>query len=577
MVNWLMHPDALGVVKTLFWGSVLMSLVSFLTDRHLYSLLKAHWKPICFCVALVLLWRIPTEGEFFHGTEYEDSYVYTVAGRQIAEHFRIEPGGPTLPYSINVCGVGSLTSCKQSYNYPEHLIGYPYILSVFFNTFGYRPSIGSIANVVCACLVDVLVFLLCIVIADDVIAALGAALIFAITPVFAVWGLETSAEPISNGCIILVLWFCLRYVFVGTGDRSRVNAFVTWCAFTSMLLLSLTVKRENILLPVVLPVMVFLVQFMNKRLASVSARRSWWMLLGAAFALMFSLQLRLFQTQSSQIALLKTFPLTAADLISYLPVFLGSFFVIQWYGGAVVLVLIGAIVAWRRKALALIPLSLFLGYVLLYAYHIRTYYEMWSGSTDSRAALRFSMSLMGMWSILAGLGTAWVFEWVRRTQAWKNHRVLGKWIAASIVVVIGGVSYFGTQYFREDVVADEFRMRIEPSLTAVRMAAQDQTKETYILTLEPLIPQMNAEPNVAVLNLHDVDDTVMKEIGFSVGMADVLYLDEAIHRTPADAERYKSQLAYLNQFQQSVQTSNTIFSVIRIRAVSAKNGLSQNH
>jgi hypothetical protein len=240
-------------------------------------------------------------------------------------------------------------------------------------------------------------------------------------------------------------------------------------------------------------------------------------------------------------------------------------------------VLIGAIVAWRRKALALIPLSLFLGYVLLYAYHIRTYYEMWSGSTDSRAALRFSMSLMGMWSILAGLGTAWVFEWVRRTQAWKNHRVLGKWIAASIVVVIGGVSYFGTQYFREDVVADEFRMRIEPSLTAVRMAAQDQTKETYILTLEPLIPQMNAEPNVAVLNLHDVDDTVMKEIGFSVGMADVLYLDEAIHRTPADAERYKSQLAYLNQFQQSVQTSNTIFSVIRIRAVSAKNGLSQNH
>jgi len=240
-------------------------------------------------------------------------------------------------------------------------------------------------------------------------------------------------------------------------------------------------------------------------------------------------------------------------------------------------VLIGAIVAWRRKALALIPLSLFVGYVLLYAYHIRTYYEMWSGSTDSRAALRFSMSLMGLWSILAGLGTAWVLGWVRRTRAWKNHRVLGKWIAASIVVVTGGVSYFGTQYFREDVVEDEFHMRIEPSLAAVRMAAQDHTKETYILTHEPLILQMYAETNVDVLSFPEIDDTVMKQIGFSEGVADVMYLDESIHRTPADAERYQRQLACLNQFRQSVLTSNAVFSMIRIRAVPAENGLSQNY
>jgi len=41
-------------------------------------------------------------------------------------------------------------------------------------------------------------------IARDVAAAGSAALIFAITPVFAVWGLETSAEPFSNGCITLI-------------------------------------------------------------------------------------------------------------------------------------------------------------------------------------------------------------------------------------------------------------------------------------------------------------------------------------------------------------------------------------
>lgn len=106
----------------------------------------------------------------------------------MAEHRSIEPDGVVLPYSITVCAVGSLISCKQAANYPEHLIGYPYILSVFSQIFGYRPSIGSMVNVACACLADVLIFLICMVIADDVIAAASAALIFAITPAFAVCG-----------------------------------------------------------------------------------------------------------------------------------------------------------------------------------------------------------------------------------------------------------------------------------------------------------------------------------------------------------------------------------------------------
>jgi hypothetical protein len=143
-----MQSDALGVVKILLWASALTSLTCFLTDRYLHSLLKTHWKPMLVCVALVVLWRIPTEGGFFHGTEYEDSYVYTVAGRQMAEHLQIEPSGATLPYSINVCAVGSLTSCKQSDNFPEHLIGYlnEFPRSTLFS--GAVFSVAKVSNVV---------------------------------------------------------------------------------------------------------------------------------------------------------------------------------------------------------------------------------------------------------------------------------------------------------------------------------------------------------------------------------------------------------------------------------------------
>ncbi len=571
MATWFTQSDALGIVAMLFWGSVLTSLACFLTDSFLHALLRTHWKPLLVCVVLVLIWRIPAEGGFFHGLEYEDSYVYTVAGRQMAEHFRIEPSGATLPYSINVCAVGSLTSCSLSDNYPEHLIGYPYILSLFFKIFGYHSSIGSIANVVCASLVDILILLLCMVIADDVIAAGSAALIFAITPIFAVWGLETSAEPIANGCVCLVLWFCLRYVFVSPRLSGHWRAFLIWCAFTTTLLFSLTVKRENILLPIVLPLIVFLVRFTNKSTHSSPVHRFRWMLVSAALALMFCLQLHLFQTQSSQIALLYKFPLTATELVSFLPVFASSFFVVQWYGGAIILVLIGAIVASRQRGLALFPLLLFAGYLLLYAFHIRSYYEMQSGNTDARAALRFSMSLMGMWSILAGLGTASMLKWLLRTRIWTNHRVPVNWIVGCTVATIVGASFFTTDYFREDIVRDEFRMRIEPSLTAVRAADHDPTRKAYILTLEPLIPQMYADPSVDVISLRSLNDAVMKDIGFDHGAVGVLYLDERIHRTPADEERYKSQLNYLNQFQRTSLTSNSLFSIIKIDNVSAGN------
>src|ERR1035438_8187609 len=136
---------------------------------------------------------------------------------------------------------------------------------------------------------------------------------------------------------------------------------------------------------------------------------------------------------------------------------------------------------------------------------------MQSGTTDSRAALRFSMSLMSMWSILGGLGAAFIFGWFRRTRTYKNHRVLDNWLTGLIVIVIVGVSFFSTQYFREDVAEDEFRVRVEPTLAAVlTTATHSGTQKTYIITLEPLILQMYAEPTVNLISLHELNDEVIK-------------------------------------------------------------------
>jgi hypothetical protein len=91
----------------------------------------------------------------------------------------------------------------------EHFVGYPYVLSMLYRLAGYTPDFASAFNVFAASFGCVLIFLVAMAATESAILAVASSLVFAITPVFAVYGLETSAEPASNACIILVIWFVI--------------------------------------------------------------------------------------------------------------------------------------------------------------------------------------------------------------------------------------------------------------------------------------------------------------------------------------------------------------------------------
>ena len=133
-----------------------------------------------------------------------------------------------------------------------------------------------------------------------------------------------------------------------------------------------------------------------------------------------------------------------------------------------------------------------------------------------------------------------------------------------MVASVIAVSYYDTTYLRDDAVEDEFRMRIEPSLAAIQSADCDQSQTTYILTLEPLIIQMYGGTHVDVVSLPELDGTVIQEIGFSAGMTNLLYLDEQIHRTPEDSERYCDKMAILNRLQRRTLFYDSTFSIVEI-------------
>src|ERR1700722_16799766 len=93
-------------------------------------MLRIHWKVLGSLLLATAIWRIPPNAIFFHGLEYEDSYIYTVAGRQLAE--RVEPpASKEAPFSISSCQVGSLTACQEWESFPELFLGYPFAIGGF--------------------------------------------------------------------------------------------------------------------------------------------------------------------------------------------------------------------------------------------------------------------------------------------------------------------------------------------------------------------------------------------------------------------------------------------------------------
>jgi len=81
---------------------------------------------------------------------------------------------------------------------------------------------------------------------DGDTAGLAASIIFGLTPVFAVQGVGTYAEPVSNMLVVACLLLCVHLLNSGTDSLQRL--LINWLALTLTAVLAVAVKRENVLL-----------------------------------------------------------------------------------------------------------------------------------------------------------------------------------------------------------------------------------------------------------------------------------------------------------------------------------------
>ena len=527
-------------------GGALVSCALFLaTERQSLEALRNNWHWLGLILLVTLLWRLPFDGHWFFGLEYEDAYIYSVAARYLNSVTRTCSPGNSC-YLTTVCVVGNGDSCKVSETSSGHFLGYPLMIAIASRLFGYSPAIASYLSLIASMATVVLIFLSGKLIAGET-AGFAASVIFGLTPVFAVQGVGAYAEPVSNMLVVACFLLCVSLLSSDTDFPSAL--LPNWLALTLTAVLAVAVKRENLLL---IPVITLVGFMFNLKRRNCGQGKRWLVNLAALMSggvcIVFALvQLRIVTVVRSEMVEYAVFPFNVAVLRTMLPLFLKSYASFSWYLSGGILVLLGLIASIRVKKRGTYAVSVLIAYLLLYASHVRSYYQLQSGEVAQFDTLRYSMNIAGLWSLLAGLGFAYsagtVSKW--RFGAWLRRRS-GRVILWLFVGTYAVSSWVLTNRWKEDMVSRELTVRIEPAEAALEVVDDLGIKNTFLITLEPLLVQIFCRGPVNVIAFPYLSGSLVQDVHRNNPDATFLYLEQSIHSSGTDRERYREAFDFLD-------------------------------
>ena len=548
-------------LHSLLWGAVVTSVIFLATALPLTRALRENWKSLVCIILLASVWRLPFDGHFFYGLEYEDSYIYPAAARYLASNTpHTAPG--TSRFLTTVCAVGSWTSCRNPETSSGHFIGYPFMIAVVAKLFRYNPTTASFISIAASLIAVVFVFLVGKLLDPGGISGVAGALAFSVTPAFAVQGGSTYAEPVSNMLAIICLLMCLYLLSLSIGG-SRPAIFITWLALTFTGLLAVVVKRENL---VIVP-MVWLIGTVFKVNENSDAPKtrlpSLAVLVTICICVAFALnQLRLLTVIRREQAEYSLFPFSVHVWRTMIPIFLKGYLSLSWYFGSALLVLI-AILTVKSQRQYLYVVGLFAAYLLLYTSHVRSYYQLHDGAVTELGALRYSMNLAGLWSIMAGLGASTLVGFHRT-----GSGALGKpWTRRIMWVCLVGLvlcSWIVTDRLKEDMVANEAAVRLRPAEAALQEVQRSGNPDTFIISAEPLLVQMLAHDPVNVIDFKNLSTQLLKDLRVENPNATFFYLQEDIHSSRADHERYRTSFDAVDDAHKTLLAHGDRYSIFEI-------------
>jgi hypothetical protein len=552
------------LLQIFFWGALTACLLFLATSNQCKAVLKKEWRKIGLLTLLAFVWRMPLDGRFFQGLEYEDSYVYTVSGRYL--------GAGSLPgdhlnsrYLTTVCAVGNWNSCKVSDTFSGHFVGYPFMIALISRLLGFSPMIASYLSLSASLITVVLIFLVGELIDPGGSIGLAGSLVFCLTPVFAVQGVGTYAEPVSNALVVMCL--LLGICFMSSNDgQSSPGSIINWVALTLTALFAVVVKRENVLL---IPIMVVASIAVEASKRDIVTRIKWSRYLMAVASIFLCVgftfrELRLVRIIESETAEFRTFPFNPAIFKAVFPLFAKSYLSLSWYLGIGILVLLGSIGSMYYKRRGVFPFSLFVAYLILYSSHVRSYYQLQTGYVSEFDTIRYSMNVAGILSIIAGIGISFVMMLVAQSRV---QPLIRKYLVPILCFLIGSYavsSWMLTRRLKEDMINNEVVVRIQPAQAALQLVSQLGVANVFVITLEPLVVQMLARAPVKVIDFRYLNEDLVDELSRESPNLELLYVEQVAYASAVNRERYRKAFACVDSMHKDSLYRGKTFTIYRI-------------
>lgn len=527
--------EAMTPTELVMTGTFLLSVGSFAAfcgvDRGTRTTFIQDARVIAALVALQLLWRYPWQGTWFHGLEYEDSYVYTVAARQLLSgSLAVSGGGSSL--LTTVCMAGSLVDCREWETFSGHYLGLPVAAASLGRLFGYGPHLALVVAYFAAIFEVVVIYLLSHKLRlGGRLGATAAALLFITTPALTVYGVTGSAEPLSSLYVCTATYLWIRLVY--DAPDTRIANALRWLALASTISFACVVKRENLLLAPALAL---------ATTASISPRalgRS--RVFGLASVLLLvvgvALVLDVRANVTSETGEFGRHPFSLELAGMMLPAFVRAFGTPKWYmltGYLAILGLTVGLARFKRLGYVLVPL---LGYITLYSLHVRSYYQLQTGETSPYDVLRYATNVSGLLCLCAGGGAVILMERLRAA----NRSKFIRWFSIASLVVAMLTTFLITHSWRRDAAQEENWSRVVPAELAISGASQRGLASTAIISSEPLALQIYGPADLKVVDFVLLDGQSLATIAKSLKVQNMLYLAHSTYDDPVDRERYSQQ------------------------------------
>jgi hypothetical protein len=422
---------------------------------------------------------IAIQGKSFNGLEYEDAFEYVYSGHVLGldrqtRQFKLNP----------VCVQGSFDDCT-TYATLAHPIGLSTLISWPVRLIGNSLEFGNTISLISMWIAAMSIYFLLLVWKVPIPVAGFSSLMFLSAPVSLSIGVSSLAEPVSAALVMISIVITVLVIAPVDSQPSEAMRpplrFILKCALWSAMVLAIFTKREAISLTLSIPVGCILVAIFkseNERRSQSSATKCGAITVISSMALAFAMTLggdALLDWSSIRPTANPSFSIDNIQRwgLDYVKHLISPQFLL-----VPPLAVVGASLVWKHRQLILL-LPIVGAYLILFASFGHSYYAQVLGNTPYFHFERYTLEILPILSVMAGLAAAWVFD---QCCSRFGHRASNWGLIALGCIVIGIGTSIGMLH-RESLRAEEARIRTIPVKKACAILPEGST----VITFQPIL------------------------------------------------------------------------------------------